>query len=108
MPSRHASAPVSPLLAAQRRRATAAALRRRPSCPRSHQSSFTRHRAQASPPRARALCCARTPPHEVRPCCRVDLTLGTLTLAVLSVSFRLRDRLRLRKVMSLPWIRVYR
>jgi hypothetical protein len=43
---------------------------------------------------------------EVRARCREDLTLGTLTLAVLFVSFHLRDRLHLLKVMSLPWIRV--
>jgi hypothetical protein len=97
VPPRSASAPVSPLLAAQRRRVIAAALCRSST---RHQIHPARHRAQAPPPHAHVLCCARTPPHGVRSCCRVDLTLGTLTLAMLSVSFR--------KVTSLPWIRVCR
>jgi hypothetical protein len=77
VPPRRASTPVSPLLAAQRRCATVAALRRRP----------THHHARAPPCPSPAAASPNSLPHarhrsEARARYREDLTLGTQTLAL--------------------------
>jgi hypothetical protein len=96
--ARCASAPASSLPAAQRRRSTIA----------EPQTCATAPRATVPEPHRLVPTLSDRARHctEVRARYREDLTLATLILAVLFVSFCLRDRLHLHKVTSLPWIRV--